>query len=396
MQYKKYATIVSSFLIMVCLGGIYAWSIFASQLQSLYDFSVFQTQIIFGTTIIVFPVTMIFAGKIKHLSPRIIAIISASCFGMGYYIAAISSGSFALIILGLGILVGIGTGLGYVLAITLPVSWMPHKKGLITGISAAGFGIAAVILAFFTETLLLYGFSLFEIFTWIALLYGSTIFLSAFFLFAPQTHYNIQPYSSIKIFLRQKKFKMLLWGIFLGTFAGLLIIGSLTSIGGTYIQDNHILILGVSAFACSNFLGRITWGIISDRIGGAKSISIALLFQSCAIALLAFLQVTPPIYLLLAFCIGFGFSGNFVLFAKETAHRFGIGNLSTMYPYVFLGYAIAGISGPSIGGILYDILGRFTEAIILAAILSFIGALLFYNKQSFTREGKKLFGNSYC
>jgi MFS transporter, OFA family, oxalate/formate antiporter len=82
-------------------------------------------------------------------------------------------------------------------------------------------------------------------------------------------------------------------------------------------------------------------------------------------------------YLLLSVMIGFGFGGNFVLFAKETANMYGIMNLATIYPYVFTGYAIAGIAGPLSGGLLFDYFGNYIYAVLLAAMISFSGGLLF-------------------
>jgi OFA family oxalate/formate antiporter-like MFS transporter len=81
--------------------------------------------------------------------------------------------------------------------------------------------------------------------------------------------------------------------------------------------------------------------------------------------------------MLLAFFIGFGFGGNFVLFARETAHVFGLSNLGIVYPYVFIGYAIAGIAGPFAGGLLYDITSAYSSAIWVSGIMSLAGSILF-------------------
>ena len=78
--------------------------------------------------------------------------------------------------------------------------------------------------------------------------------------------------------------------------------------------------------------------------------------------------------MVLSVLIGFGFGSNFVLFAKASATVFGVANLGLVYPYVFLGYAIA---GPFSGGYLYDLSGNFSAAIYLAALMSLAGSLLF-------------------
>lgn len=81
--------------------------------------------------------------------------------------------------------------------------------------------------------------------------------------------------------------------------------------------------------------------------------------------------------MVLSVLIGFGFGSNFVLFAKASATAFGVANLGLVYPYVFLGYAIAGIAGPFSEGYLYDLSGNFSAAIYLAALMSLAGSLLF-------------------
>ncbi len=67
---RRYLTLLTSFFIMICIGSVYAWSIIASELIEEYNFTVSQSQIIFGALIAIFPVTMIFVGqlrdKIKH------------------------------------------------------------------------------------------------------------------------------------------------------------------------------------------------------------------------------------------------------------------------------------------------------------------------------------------
>ena len=107
---KKYLTVLASFVIMVCLGGIYAWSIVASELIRDFEFSSSLTQIIFGTLIGVYPLTMIFAGRLeKKISARILAVFSAVFFALGYVLAGLSGGNYFLILLGIGVFAGIGT-----------------------------------------------------------------------------------------------------------------------------------------------------------------------------------------------------------------------------------------------------------------------------------------------
>ncbi len=364
---------------MLCIGSVYAWSIIAAELIDKYEFTLSQSQLIFGTLIAVFPVTMIFVGQLgRELKHRFVGYISSLLFFLGYFIASSSEGNFIIIFIGIGVLAGVATGFGYWIALTLPVQWFPERKGLIAGIAAAGFGLGAVFMSEISEILLDSGYNLLQLFRIIGISYGLIIFISSNLIFQIQTKSgNSKEFAKARDFINSKKFRILFLGIFLGTFAGLLIIGSLNIIGSKYNISNHNLVLGVALFAIANFAGRLIWGVLSDHIGANLSIFLALLFQSISIISLNIFTLSDISYIILAFFIGFGFGGNFVLFAKETAQVYGVKNLGVIYPYVFIGYAIAGIAGPISSGFLYDLSGSFYYAIILASLMSLVGSLLF-------------------
>lgn len=383
---NKYLTVLASFGIMLCIGSIYAWSLIADELMQQYNFTASQSQIVFGTVIAVFPVSMIFVGQWgRRANPRLLGFLSGGLFLGGYMLAGHSQGSFLIIWTGIGLIGGVATGIGYWLSLTIPVQWFPARKGLITGIAAAGFGLGAVLMSSIAESMLATGKDVLQLFSVIGLWYGMAIVILANFVRTSTTEVNSKKLPA-RAYLRSPIFKRLLLGILLGTFAGLLIIGNLKIIGGQAHLATHTLVLGVSFFAVANFTGRILWGFIADYTGAPLAICCALLLQAIAILSLNLVELSEALYLLIAFMIGLGFGGNFVLFAKETAHVFGIGNLGVVYPFVFLGYAIAGITGPFAGGLLYDLSGAYAEAIFLSAFMSFAGSMLFLYQYSKTRN----------
>ena len=366
---------------MLCIGSVYAWSITASELIKEYSFSAIQSQIIFGTLIAIFAVTMILVGQlggiIKH---RYFGYISGLLFLSGYLLAGFSEGNYILVLTGIGVLAGIATGCGYWVSLTSPVQCFPEKKGLITGIAAAGFGLGAVFMSEVSGIILNNGYNVLQLLKFIGISYGLAILaLSNLICQIQNKTDNSETPVRASHFISSQIFRKLFFGMFLGTFAGLLTNGSLKIIGGQYNISNQNLILGVGLFSIANFLGRIIWGFFSDHLGASLSIFLALLFQSMSIISLNVFTLTDISYLILASLIGFGFGGNFVLFAKETAQVYGVQNLGIIYPYVFIGYAIAGIAGPISGGFLYDLSGSFFYANILASFMSLMGSLLFLN-----------------
>ena len=107
-------------------------------------------------------------------------------------------------------------------------------------------------------------------------------------------------------------------------------------------------------YAILNGLGRIIWGIVSDKIGRKAALFLMCLIQG--VMMLLFFKVGgTKIGLIVGACIiGFNFGGNFALFPAATADFFGNKNVGSNYPWVFLAYGIAGIVGPQIAGYFKD------------------------------------------
>jgi OFA family oxalate/formate antiporter-like MFS transporter len=374
---KKYLQIVAAVIMMLCLGGVYAWSIFAVELKNIYGFTSAQSQIIFGTLIGIFTLTMIWGDRIINLTgPRIMGTLAGFLFFTGYYIAFLSKGNFYLMIFGIGIFGGIATGFGYLLSITVPVSWFPHKKGLITGIVTAGFGAGAVVLSYISSYLLKITPDILRVMLIIGLSYGTAIiaasqFFGNYFLSKgndvnTRTHRFITDWNFIRLFS----------GIFTGTFAGLLVIGNLKSIGLLFSIHEIVLIKGIALFSIANFTGRIFWGGLNDYITGNILMPLSVFLIGIFTLLAGHIQLNGNLYLILAFCIGFCFGANFVIYAKETAQIYGLSNLGKVYPFVFLGYGLSGIISPFIGGYLYDITSNYRSASSLSFFLCCITSIL--------------------
>lgn len=373
---KKYIHLLFSFGIMLCLGSVYAWSIFVPELRQNYGFTTTRTQLIFGVLIAAFTLTMALAGRYAgRYGSRLSAMLSALFFGSGYLMAGFSGGNFILVLLGIGIFGGIGTGFGYLVAITTSVKWFPTRSGMAAGIAAAGFGLGAIVLSWFSNRLLMDGIGVSHIFRITGLSYGGVMFVLSVFLKHPPERpadTNQRQFS-----LAGKGFARLFAGIFCGTFAGLLVIGNLKPIGEDYAIDNKTLLLGIAAFSFANFAGRLVWGWLSDYLPGRVVISVALSTLGVVVFLLGRIPLSAASYLILSVAIGFGFGANFVLFARETVQIYGVDQLGRVYPFIFLGYGLAGIFGPVTGGIIHDVFNNYSYATTGAALISLAGAALF-------------------
>lgn len=377
MKNKAIITVFSAFVLMLILGSIYAWSLYVPFLKSVFSFTSLQTQLIFGTVIGVFSVTMIFVNPyLVKYGTRKLLISAALFYALGYIITFLSKGSFVLIWVGVGVFGGIATGIGYLVSVSVPVLWYPQKKGLITGIVSAGFGGGAIMQSFFCEKLILFKFNILEIMTYPAFIYAGIILIIAFAISPPPDFKPSELKSTgIKHVIRDVNFIRLFIGIFTGTFAGLMIIGNLKSIGLVHISNEIVLATGIAIFSVANFTGRLFWGWLADHVGAFLLLPLSLLITGIAVFLITTVTLNAITYYLLAFAVGFSFGAHLVLYARETAHRFGLEKLAIIYPYVFLGYGLSGILGPVTGGFLSDITGNYFFAAKVAMYLCLVVAV---------------------
>ncbi len=389
---EKYLVLAASIAIQICLGGIYAWSEFVHPLNESYGLTATQTQLIFGFTIAIFTLSMIPAGKfLEKYGPRIVATIGGVMFALGYVIASFSGGSFWLLLLGIAVTSGIGIGFGYICPIATSIKWFPNNKGMITGLAVAGFGGGAIILSTIANKLLLEGVSVLTVFLLIGIIYGLIIIASASRLSVPRDMEEAgkrglsrQDVQTVNIF-RDKQFWSLSLAMFAGTFAGLMIIGSLKAIALDFGVEYESAVYSISAFAVGNSVGRITWGWLYDKIGRITLPS-SLLLLAVAIICLILLGNMGWLFIIVSALIGFGFGSCFVLYAAQVGTTYGTELVGRVYPYIFLFYGISGIFGPTVGGWLFDLSGNYIYALWFSVFVVGLGVVGLIKKQESVRK----------
>lgn len=380
LKYRRAVTILASVLIMCCSGSVYAWSIFVVPLRSAYGLSSAQTQLIFGCIIASFSVTMLFVGRIeRRRGPRTTAIIGAVLFSAGYLLASFSGGNVILILLGIGVLSGAGMGFGYVTVLTTLVKWFPNRKGLATGVAVAGFGSGAILLSRLVQPVLNAGWNVTDIFRAIGIIYGILFVAGAIFISAPAIG-KIAPAEkpvSIKALAGDRHFWVLCYSFFAGSFAGLMFIGNLKPIGLTYGISENAAGLAIVLLSAGNAAGRVFWGQIYDKIGGKRSVAIALALLTLFTMALLTGTASNIAFLSLCLVIGLCYGANFVLYASDVSNIYGIQQLGIVYPIISLAYGVSGIAGPFAGGMLYDVTSNYVIPIILSAAICLTGLAIY-------------------
>ncbi len=362
----KYVVLIASVLMQSCIGGLYAWSEFVPELTKAHGLSTAQTQSIFGSLIAVFTVSMDVAGRLMNrVGPRWIAVVGGFAFGGGYWIASQSGGGFGLLLLGVGIVTGIGTGFCYVCPLIMCAKWFPERIGLVTGLAVAGFGSGAIVLSNLGEFLFSRGMEVLDIFRSIGMLYGIVIVVAALTFHVPGRKTSGFPPIEFDVIKRDRYFWGLALGMFAGTFAGLIVIGNLKPMLLSTGISHSTATIAISTFAIGNTFGRISWGWATDRFG-ATVIPVSLTFLAVMVLLTWLFMGSPTGALVFSFMLGAGFGACFVVYAAQTASHFGENHLASIYPLVFLFYGLSGLIGPWINGWIYDHVQSYSGTLALS------------------------------
>ena len=375
---KRWIVLAAGVVLQLILGGVYAWSAFVPSLTEQYGLSNGQCGLIFGVVIGVFTVAMIPGGRLlRRFGPRIVAGAGAALFAAGYVAASLSGGNFVLLLLSIGVLSGAGIGAGYVCPLTVAMKWFPNNKGLVTGVAVAGFGGGAVVLSFLTQYLLQTAqLDVLRVFRIIGIAFGAVALVAALMLSEPdqsaeQDEVEPELAGGVMPHVLSGRFGYLLLGLFAATFAGLLTVGNLKPILLGAGLTPTATTLGIALFAVGNASGRIIWGQIHDRIGSRRTVVFSL--ASLGLALMPLLFDLPAVYMLaLVTVIGIGFGAAFVVYASSMVEHFGVGLFPHLYPVCFLGYGLAGIIGPAVGGWIKDATGSFAPAIGISVLTVFV------------------------
>ena len=155
-DYNRWRVPLASIAIHLCIGSVYAWSIYNPSLTRVYgvvassgdDWSLSEVVWVFTVAIVFLGLAAAFAGKwLESVGPRKVGVVAACCWGGGYLVGGVGimTHQLWLLYLGYGVIGGCGLGLGYVSPVSTLIRWFPDRRGMAAGMAIMGFGGGAMI-----------------------------------------------------------------------------------------------------------------------------------------------------------------------------------------------------------------------------------------------------------
>jgi OFA family oxalate/formate antiporter-like MFS transporter len=402
--FNRWWIVFGAIIIQLCLGAIYAWSVFRIPLQDILKISATQASLPFSIVLIFFALATVLGGRLQDkFGPRRVAILGGVLLAIGMMLAS-KSDSIGKLVLSYGVISGIGIGFAYVCPISAGVKWFPDKRGLITGLAVAGFGAGGFFVAPLAAGLIdgkpykllgapLFGLphiGVFQTFLVLGIAYLVLIVLGGLILRNPPPGYTPKGWTRSAAaaakpandcgcveMLSTPQF-WLLWVLyFVGCGAGLMMIGQTSPIAQELAKfDASKAAIGVSVLAIFNALGRIFWGRVSDSIGRVRTLFLMYLINAVAIFLYFLIPSSAFFFWLGIALVGATFGGYLATYPACCADFYGTKNVGMNYGFLFTAYGVGGLLANIFAPKVKEITGSYSIAFVVFGVLCLVAAAL--------------------
>lgn len=381
--YNRWRIPPAAIAIHLCIGQAYAFSVFNLPLSRLRgietstsdDWQLTDIGWIFTLAIVVLGLAAAFGGRwLDRAGPRKSGVVSALCWGLGFFISAlgVSVHQIWLLYVGYGIIGGCGLGLGYITPVSTLIRWFPDRRGMATGMAIMGFGGGAMIASPLSQRLM----SLFssstslgvaETFLALGTIYTIAMLLAAFAFRIPPANWSPPgwkaPTTAQHNFatthfapdeaMHTRAFVLLWFVLFSNVTAGIGVLGQASA------MSQEIFAGSIDARAASGFVGllslfnlcgRFIWSSASDRIGRKSTYAIFFLLGA---VLYACVPMTGRLHSVALFVACFAvimsmYGGGFATIPAYLSDLFGTRYVGAIHGRLLTAWSAAGIAGPAL------------------------------------------------
>ena len=353
-------------LMQVCLGIIYAWSVFRGPLERHYGWSKTVSIAPYRWSILCFTLAMIVAGFWQDKKgPRLVGSVGGLLLGTGCLLAGLIGGTPLGLNLSYGVVAGLGVGFAYVTPIATCVKWFPDRRGFVVGLAVMGFGIGSMVFAPMLEAMLGKDPAQF------AATIPKTFFVLAGVFYVLVTGcaqlYRVPPQGwkpagwtppasqqtaradfAPGEMLRSWQFYVLWVVYFLGASIGLTAIGESAPLIKELASVGAVMSGGMALGVMSLFngVGRLAWGAASDR-AGRRQVILAMFVISALTCTLLLPQTRDFWRVLMGICaVGFCYGGYLAVMPSLAAEYFGARRIGANYGILFTAWGAAGFLVP--------------------------------------------------
>ncbi|HVK36503.1 MAG TPA: OFA family MFS transporter [Microlunatus sp.] len=396
--YSRWLIPPAALAVHLCIGQVYATSVYKNALVAHFDTSLTAIGVIFSIAIVMLGLSAAFFGTwVDRNGPRAAMVVSAVFWCSGFLIGAlgISTHQLWLVYLGYGVIGGIGLGIGYISPVSTLIKWFPDRPGLATGMAIMGFGGGALVASPLSSRLMaLYdpsydatdptsvasGSAVAMLFLTLAAVYFVFMMFGAATVRVPADDWKPEGFDPAQLkeramvttahvsannAIRTPQFWLLWTVLFCNVTAGIGILEQAAPMiqdffreGGTSAVSATVAGGFVGVLSIGNMAGRFAWSTTSDHIGRKPIYLIYLGVGMAAYITLALIgQTSTALFVLLAFLILSFYGGGFSTVPAYLRDLFGTFQVGAIHGRLLTAWSAAGVAGPLIVNAFLDAQG---------------------------------------
>ena len=393
--WNRWAQLVLGLIAMMAISSPqYVWTLFTGPLNQKLGTSLAELQWTFSLLIILQTwCSPLQAYLVDRFGPRLLISIGALMSGGGWVLSSYVDNIWALYFT-YGVICGFGTGIIYVGVIGLMVRWFPDRRGLATGLAAAGYGFGAIFTSFPIDSMIKTAGYAHTLVVW-GIIQGLIGIVAAQWLRIPPEGWAPAGYSSAaastmqaarsytpREMLQNPIFWLLFIMMSMMSTSGLMVVSNVGPFANEY-KVAQALVLGMAALPLSLTLSRFTNGLtrpffgwVSDHIGREMTMFVAFSLECIAILVLFAFIDNPALFVVLTGLVFFGWGEIFSLFPATLTDTFGPKFAATNYGFLYIAQGVGSILGGPAAAYIKQTTGSWSSVFIIVAVLDIITALL--------------------
>ncbi|WP_431937410.1 OFA family MFS transporter [Micromonospora sp. RP3T] len=417
--YSRWLIPPAALAIHLCIGQVYATSVYKNSLIAHFDSGQTAIGVIFSIAIVMLGLSAAVAGTwVEANGPRKAMFVSACFWAAGFLVGAlgIATSQLWLLYLGYGVLGGIGLGIGYISPVSTLIKWFPDRPGLATGLAIMGFGGGAMVASPLSRQLLSFfdpgydpsnsgstasGSALVWLFVTLGVGYFVIMMFGVFNVRVPAADWRPAGFDPARVAakpmvttanvsaanaVRTRSFWLLWVVLFCNVTAGIGILEQASPMIQDFFRDNGTSAVSVAAaggfvglLSLFNMAGRFVWSSTSDVIGRKPIYVVYLgvgLVLYLALALVG--QSATALFVLLACVILSFYGGGFATAPAYLRDLFGTFEVGAIHGRLLTAWSAAGVAGPLIVNAFLDAQGEpgsLTASAYRPALFTMVGVL---------------------
>ncbi|MEJ7690340.1 MAG: OFA family MFS transporter [Nocardioidaceae bacterium] len=417
--YNRWLIPPAALAVHLCIGQVYATSVYKTSLVNHFDASLTQIGIVFSIAIVMLGLSAAVAGTwVERNGPRKAMFVSACFWATGFLVGAlgIATTQLWLLYLGYGFLGGIGLGIGYISPVSTLIKWFPDRPGLATGLAIMGFGGGALVASPLSRQLLsaydssydsanpesvASGHALVLLFVTLGIAYFVIMMFGVANMRVPPVGWKPEGFdpSTVKQkslvttanvsaanAIKTPQFWLLWIVLFCNVTAGIGILEQASPMIQDFFRENGTSSVSVAAaggfvgvLSLFNMAGRFVWSTTSDVVGRKP---IYMIYLGVGMVLYVLLAVagssTTALFVLFAVIIISFYGGGFATVPAYLRDLFGVFQVGAIHGRLLTAWAAAGVAGPLIINGFLDAQGEpgsLTADAYRPALFTMVGVL---------------------